>query len=550
MLVSIHPKGGAQEPRQAGCLPRWKKPPTRSGAWKRRPPPRSCACSERLAKWDAPCPPSPRSSCKSRKPLPASGAPCAAATSWRWTSLFAAAHQHLAAAAYAAHALPFETFLLAMLLEEHKEVAPPARTGSRSWQPGAATMAEHNGWLLDLYADPGQGVALWLLGEDGSRLPPAPGLPGHLLRRRAAERLRELWRYLQAQPHPGEAGAARSAATCSPLSRSPCWHPGAAGRRAAAALPAQLTRLPRPDLLRCRPAARAAPRGRVRHLPAGALPGPGGRGGAGPGAERAGHALGAGPRRRAAAHPAPWSRTSTPATPRPPACCVRCQQGCYRLSLDSRERPLLVNLRAILLRHDPDLLLTTWGDTWLLPTLLELSENAGTSRCRSTATRSARSPTSQRAHLFLLRADHLPRPAGAPLRALAHRRPQRHAVGRLRPGGRAGAGARHRACRCRPRRASRPAPASPPCRCSPPCARGCWCPGTSSRPRAPRPPWTCSHADQGGLVYQPLIGLHRDVAEIDFISMYPSIMVHFNISPETVGSRSARPPSWCPQLEA
>lgn len=36
--------------------------------------------------------------------------------------LFAAAQQHLAAAAYAAHALPFETFLLAMLLEEHKEV--------------------------------------------------------------------------------------------------------------------------------------------------------------------------------------------------------------------------------------------------------------------------------------------------------------------------------------------------------------------------------------------------------------------------------------------
>ena len=36
--------------------------------------------------------------------------------------LFAAAHKHLSAAAYAAHALPFETFLLAMLLEEHKEV--------------------------------------------------------------------------------------------------------------------------------------------------------------------------------------------------------------------------------------------------------------------------------------------------------------------------------------------------------------------------------------------------------------------------------------------
>lgn len=36
--------------------------------------------------------------------------------------LFAAARQHLAAAAFAAHALPFEVFLLAMLLEEHKRV--------------------------------------------------------------------------------------------------------------------------------------------------------------------------------------------------------------------------------------------------------------------------------------------------------------------------------------------------------------------------------------------------------------------------------------------
>ena len=36
--------------------------------------------------------------------------------------LLASARQHLAAAAYAAHPLPFETFLLAMLVEEHKRV--------------------------------------------------------------------------------------------------------------------------------------------------------------------------------------------------------------------------------------------------------------------------------------------------------------------------------------------------------------------------------------------------------------------------------------------
>lgn len=36
--------------------------------------------------------------------------------------LFANAHQHLAAAAHAAHELPFLVMLLAMLLEEHKQV--------------------------------------------------------------------------------------------------------------------------------------------------------------------------------------------------------------------------------------------------------------------------------------------------------------------------------------------------------------------------------------------------------------------------------------------
>ncbi len=36
--------------------------------------------------------------------------------------LLSNARQHIAAAAYATHVLPMETFLVAMLLEEHKEV--------------------------------------------------------------------------------------------------------------------------------------------------------------------------------------------------------------------------------------------------------------------------------------------------------------------------------------------------------------------------------------------------------------------------------------------
>jgi DNA polymerase-2 len=41
-------------------------------------------------------------------------------------------------------------------------------------------------------------------------------------------------------------------------------------------------------------------------------------------------------------------------------------------------------------------------------------------------------------------------------------------------------------------------------------------------------------ADKGGLVYEPEVGWHRDVAEFDFTSMYPEMMVRRNISPETV----------------
>ena len=39
---------------------------------------------------------------------------------------------------------------------------------------------------------------------------------------------------------------------------------------------------------------------------------------------------------------------------------------------------------------------------------------------------------------------------------------------------------------------------------------------------------------EGALVIEPERGLHENVAELDFASMYPSIMVAFNISPETL----------------
>lgn len=40
--------------------------------------------------------------------------------------------------------------------------------------------------------------------------------------------------------------------------------------------------------------------------------------------------------------------------------------------------------------------------------------------------------------------------------------------------------------------------------------------------------------DRGGFVYEPLLGVHDSVAELDFSSMYPSLMRKYNISAETV----------------
>ncbi|AKA48171.1 hypothetical protein IX51_02600 [uncultured archaeon] len=44
-----------------------------------------------------------------------------------------------------------------------------------------------------------------------------------------------------------------------------------------------------------------------------------------------------------------------------------------------------------------------------------------------------------------------------------------------------------------------------------------------------------SLTDRGGIALQPEPGLYEDVYEIDFSSMYPSIIVRYNLSPETIG---------------
>jgi DNA polymerase-2 len=203
----------------------------------------------------------------------------------------------------------------------------------------------------------------------------------------------------------------------------------------------------------------------------------------------------------------------------------------YRLSLEPA-RPLLVNLAAILRQCDPDLIQSAWGDTWLLPYLLELSEKWGIplplNREAGRAVLRKREHSyfsygqvihrGQQVHLFgrwhvdiynaMMFHDYgldgileSARVTGNPLQTAA----------RLSPG--SGISAMQVVTALRSQ---------------------VLVPWHKQQAEHPQSALDLLRADQGGLVYQPLAGLHHGVAEIDFISMYPGIMVNFNISPETV----------------
>ncbi|HEY59496.1 MAG TPA: hypothetical protein G4N92_02245 [Anaerolineae bacterium] len=201
----------------------------------------------------------------------------------------------------------------------------------------------------------------------------------------------------------------------------------------------------------------------------------------------------------------------------------------YCLSLKPG-RSLLINLRALLLRHDPDLLLTMSGDTWLLPYLLKLASRHNLPLPLN------REPG--RGVLFKKEGTYFS------YGQIIYRGQQVLLYGRC-----------HIDCRNAMMWQSydlegaletariTALPLQVAARVSPGTGISSMQITTALRNQI-MVPWRKQQAesgktaldllcyDQGGLVYQPLVGLHYDVGMIDFISMYPSIMVHCNISPE------------------
>jgi DNA polymerase elongation subunit (family B) len=59
-------------------------------------------------------------------------------------------------------------------------------------------------------------------------------------------------------------------------------------------------------------------------------------------------------------------------------------------------------------------------------------------------------------------------------------------------------------------------------------------PRNKSIPEAFKSAYELLVGDRGGFVYEPRIGIHDSIGEVDFTSMYPSLMANNNISAETV----------------
>ncbi len=73
-------------------------------------------------------------------------------------------------------------------------------------------------------------------------------------------------------------------------------------------------------------------------------------------------------------------------------------------------------------------------------------------------------------------------------------------------------------------------------------------PEQKAEPEDPKQPDELLTSDRGGLVFVPKIGFSSNVAELDFVSEYPSIMARFNISPETVNCRCCPDARQIPEL--
>ncbi|MGD0826798.1 MAG: DNA polymerase domain-containing protein [Desulfobaccales bacterium] len=204
------------------------------------------------------------------------------------------------------------------------------------------------------------------------------------------------------------------------------------------------------------------------------------------------------------------------------------------LELAAPDRPgLLGDLARLFKRLDPDLVLSDWGDKEIIPTLSRWSRETGAplplDRERGPVDRkfgAARSYFSYGRIVY--------QGAAAPFYGRWHL--DRRNSFYYRESGLAGLMQISRIGQMPLQRAARASPGTliTSMQLSRATADGILIPWRKGEPEGFKTAGQLLTIDKGGLSFMPPPGLHFNVAEVDFASMYPTIMARHNISPETV----------------
>lgn len=183
-------------------------------------------------------------------------------------------------------------------------------------------------------------------------------------------------------------------------------------------------------------------------------------------------------------------------------------------------------------RYDPDVLLTDWGDSYILPRLMHLAQLA---RMPLALNRDTRQSIAVRAPRSYFSYGHMVAQAGSQtLYGRLHL--DRHNSFALAETGVAGLFEQARVAKVPIQQMARTTTGTGITSMQLERAHrsGILIPYRKQQAEAFKTAGELLETDQGGFTYAPLSGYHEHVGELDFASMYAAIMVKFNVSPETV----------------
>ena len=206
--------------------------------------------------------------------------------------------------------------------------------------------------------------------------------------------------------------------------------------------------------------------------------------------------------------------------------------------LEGENADVLCRLHTLLMRHDPDILLTDWGDSYLLPRLMTMADRL---RLPFALNRDDARPVGTKTPHSYFSYGRIVSHAGA--RTLSGRlHLDRHNSFALAEMGLNGLIEQARVAKVDLQQMARTTTGTgiTSMQLEMACREGVLIPYRKQEPEAFKSSLELLQTDQGGLVFAPIIGYHEQVGELDFSSMYPSIMVQFNVSPETVNCRCCR----------